>query len=88
MICDGCKGEVFRARWVADKWFCKRCDPGMDVNSNVPGSLFPFTTKNFDGHKTEVQSLRHLRKLEAQHGMHSVAFNTNSKNFDLPPRGR
>jgi len=89
MTCDGCKTEVYRARWVeADKWLCRRCDPGMDVSSNVPGALFPFTTTNFDGKKVEVQSLRHLRKLESKYGMQSVAFNTNSNNFDLPPRER
>lgn len=92
MICDFCKEEVHRARNVApDKWACKNCDPGTYGTVNITGSTFPFTTTNLtkDPNKpVVVQSLRHLRQLEAQHGVHSIAYNYNERNFDSPPRGR
>jgi hypothetical protein len=89
MICDGCKAEVTRARWITDEqWLCRQCDPGMEVSSNVSGAMFPYVTSNLNGEKIQVQSLRHLRKLESQFGMQNAAFNMDSHNFDAPPRGR
>jgi hypothetical protein len=90
MICDGCEREVFRAKQEQEskKWFCKDCYPVSRGVANVPGAVFPFTTTNISGQPIQVQSLRHLRKLEATYGVSSVAFNTDSHNFDCPPRGR
>ena len=88
-ICSGCKEEVTRARFIDGQgWFCiRKCAPKGKV---LPGSVFPFTTSNIGGGpgKIEVQSLRHLRRLEAQHGVQSVAFNQDQKNFEDAPRGR
>ena len=85
MICDSCGKEVTRARFLEEtkEWVCKPCDPGVEKVAMVSGGLFPFTTMNIAGHpqKIRVQSLRHLRKLEAQHGVQSVAFNQDSKNW-------
>jgi hypothetical protein len=89
MICDGCTEEVYRARLVGEKWLCKRCDPGPARDASVSGSMFPFTTTHMSQDPSKpvvVQSLRHLRKLERQHGVQSVAFNQNSNNFDPPRR--
>lgn len=91
MICEGCKEEVFRGRFNFElkQWLCKNCDPRDSQIANLPGSIFPFYTTNLGDRKTiKVQSLRHLRRLESQHGVQSVAFNVNSNNFDIPPRGR
>lgn len=83
-----CRREVTRARFVEGiGWLCLDCAPRVQVqHSNV----FPYTTfgiGNVPGN-VEVQSLRHLRKLEAQHGVQSVAFNQDEKNFQDAPRGR
>jgi hypothetical protein len=87
-ICAGCKEKVMRAKWVEGQgWFCLKCAPRGPIQ---PGSVFPFTTFGI-GDKPgniEVQSLRHLRKLEAQFGVNSVAFNQDEKNFGDAPRGR
>lgn len=93
MKCDGCKAEVTRARFVPalKEWLCRECDPGVEFVPNVPGSMFPYMTAHIgkDPNKPiKVQSLRHLRKLESQHGVHSVAFNQDSHNFDSPPRAK
>jgi hypothetical protein len=87
MICEGCSREIYRARFVTQlkKWLCGDCDPGVSIETNVSGSMFPFTTSNIGkdpNHPIEVQSLRHLRKLEAQHGVQSVAWNMNEKNLN------
>ena len=91
MICDGCKKEVYRARFLteAKEWVCKTCDPGVEKMQTVSGSMFPFVTMNLAGkpQKIKVQSLRHLRKLERQHGVQSVVFNMNEKNWGDAPRG-
>lgn len=90
MICAGCKEEVFRSKFHTDskKWFCNPCYPGEGKIATVPGAMFPYSTTNLTGKPVMVQSLRHLRKLEAQSGVHSVAFNQNSNHFDCPPRER
>jgi hypothetical protein len=92
MICDSCGKESLRSRFLVEekKWVCKGCDPGVGGTPNVSGSIFPFVTTHVAGkmQKIQVQSLRHLRKLEAQHGVQSVAFNVDSKNWGDAPRGR
>jgi hypothetical protein len=92
MTCDSCGREVFRARLLEEtkEWVCKECDPGGRGTPNIQGSVFPFTTMHIAGstQKVRVQSLRHLRQLEAKHGVQSVAFNVDSKNWGDAPRGR
>jgi len=91
MICDGCGKEVTRSKFSTEqnKWFCSYCYHPGPGTANVPGSMFPFTTMHIAGHPqpVQVQSLAHLRRLEAQHGVQSVAFNQDSNNWD-PPRGK
>jgi hypothetical protein len=88
-ICAGCKEEVTSARFVEGQgWFCiRKCAPKGKIQ---PGSVFPFTTSGI-GDKPgniEVKSMRHLRQLERQYGVQSVAFNVESKNWNDAPRGR
>jgi hypothetical protein len=81
---------VMRARWIPEVgWLCLKCAPPQ-ASPNVPGSIFPYMTFGVgnDVKPVQVQSLRHLRKLEAKHGVQSVAFNQNEKNFGDAPRGR
>lgn len=88
MICEECEKEVFRGHFDqgTKKWLCGDCCITPRGIDNVPGVVFPLTTMNINGEKVKVQSLRHLRKLEAKHGVHSVAFNTDSKNWSDPPQ--
>ena len=85
---EKCKREVTRAKWVEGiGWLCMDCAPRAQVQRT---NVFPFVTFGIDDKpgNVEVQSLRHLRKLEAQFGVQSVAFNQDSKNFEDVPRGR
>jgi hypothetical protein len=81
---------VMRARWVPEVgWLCLKCAPAQTLK-NVSGAMFPYMTFGIgDGPKqVQVQSLRHLRKLEAKFGVQSVAFNQNENNFQDAPRRR
>lgn len=87
-ICEECKEEVTRARWIEGKgWFCLRCAPQVKI---IASPVFPFTTSGILGKagEVEVKSMRHLRQLERENGIQSVAFNQDSPNWDCPPRGR
>ena len=65
------------------KVVCRQCDRGKAPV--LPGpSLFPFTTMNLadqPGVEIKVQSLRHLRELEARHGVQSHAFNVDQAHW-------
>src|SRR5438132_405940 len=90
-ICKGCNEEVYRARWVeSDGWYCLDCSQGPKLVANVPGNLFPYYSSNIGDHPypMKVKSLRHLRKLEAIHGVQSVAWNYDQRNWGNPPRGK
>lgn len=81
---------VMRARWVEGVgWLCLKCAPRMTL-PNIPGTLFPYVSFGISDSPggVKVKSLRHLRQLEAKHGVQSVAFNQDSPNWDIPPRGR
>lgn len=83
-----CKEEVTRARFVEGiGWLCMKCAPRYKVQfSNV----FPFKAFGIGSKPglVEVKSLRHLRQLERDNGVQSVAFNQDEKNFGDAPRGR
>lgn len=49
-------------------------------------TTFPFSTQNVNGEPITVNSLRHLRKLEREHGVQFHAYNVDEKNFGDPPR--
>lgn len=86
MVCTGCGEDTFKTAVLPGKGdFCKRCAP---VARHVPHAVFPFTSDHISskaGHPVEVNSLHHLRQLEKQYGVSSVAFNTDSANFNAPP---
>ena len=93
MICGGCGEKVTRARYIqqADKWVGKCCDPGSHADKRIPGSMFPFTTTNLGKDPSKpitVKSLSHLRRLERENGVQSVAFNMNESNWGRSPEGR
>jgi hypothetical protein len=89
-ICKGCEKEVMRSRWVEDVgWFCHQCVPEAKIISTTGKSRFPFTTMHLNHEKPEkitVKSLRHLRQLENQYGVQSVAFNIDEKNWHRPEK--
>jgi hypothetical protein len=70
--------------------YCDEC-----VHAVYPGQpgkdLWQFETFNIAGEANskpiQVQSLRHLRQLEKQHGVISVAANFSEKNWNEAPRG-
>jgi hypothetical protein len=83
------KGGKFHFR--SGKTYCDECVHTAYLGE--PGkNLWDFTTMNIGSHKmTEpihVKSLAHLRQLERQHGVVSVAANYDSSRWNEPPRGR
>jgi len=84
MVCNGCGHDTFKTTVLVGKGdFCKRCAP---VARHVPHNVFPLPLTNLVAGQTIVaNSLHHLRKLEKEHGVSSVAFNTDSANFNAPP---
>lgn len=73
--CDKCQQTGGRMRLVGEKWIHVTCIEGAAENRDTAKSTFPFETTHLNGEKVTVQSLHHLRKLEAQHGVHSGAYN-------------
>jgi hypothetical protein len=90
-ICCQCKKEVLHVRWTEepDKYVCMDCAPILELQKSVPGATFPFTTMHLNSEHPEaitVKSLRHLRKLENQYGVGSVAWNQDSSRWSEPPQ--
>lgn len=77
-------------RLMRSGWYCEDCAPGYSIAE--PGKdLWQFETSNIAGSagkSIKVQNLRHLRQLEQQHGVVSVAANYDTARWDQPPRGR
>lgn len=85
-VCKKCGRDFGRMRFNGEEWFCVgTCTSGIEMRDTAK-SVFPYTTMNIgrDPNKgpITVQSLRHLRQLENQHGVASAAFNMDSKNMD------
>ena len=80
-VCSRCGSTGGRFRLRGDGWVCV---PGCSVEGNRDSarSTFPFTTTNIDGSgkPLEVQNLRHLRYLEREYGVNSIAYNQNVSN--------
>ena len=80
-ICTGCEKETFRYRVIPGLGdFCKGCQKRLPVEATGDRtrikSTFPFTTTHIAGGvPIEVESMRHLRKLESEHGVRSVVYN-------------
>lgn len=86
-VCKQCGEETRRYRVVPGVGdFClKNCAPSDEKRMKL--TTFPFTTTNLGGHPGEsvtVNSLAHLRRLEAKNGVSSVAYNQNERNWDPP----
>jgi len=77
--CAACGQRGGRFVFRAGKYFhMSRCI--APAKNRVP-STFPFTTRNMgDGKPITVQSMRHLRQLEKQHGVSSEVYNYDSSN--------
>ena len=63
------------------KPICKVCDDPPVRHMNT----FPFVTSMFDGKPREVSSIYHLRRLEAEHGVKSAAYNMDERNIQEAP---
>jgi hypothetical protein len=71
--CAGCGKRVRHYFVIVGKGdFCSACAPVARYQGK---STFPFTTTNINGKSIEVQSLKHLRSLEKEHGVQSFAYN-------------
>lgn len=87
MTCAGCETEMFKAVVIPGKGdFCKDCAP---VARHIPHNLFPMVCDHISqkaGQPVTVNSLYHLRKLEKEHQVASVAFNRDEANWETPPQ--
>jgi hypothetical protein len=67
------------------KWMCEDCDNGGRMPEYHGDSLWDFKTMNLGADPNKgpihVKSMRHLSRLEQQHGASSVALNMDSKNW-------
>lgn len=75
-VCVRCKREVFSYQVIPGEGdVCFTCAKRGRGDRRL--TTFPFTTTHItgDGSPVEVQSLRHLRKLEAEYGVQSGAYN-------------
>jgi hypothetical protein len=83
--CVDCGHEGGRFVSKSRGWVCDHCDKSPRTMDTAK-STFPFTTMNLGSNPNmgpiTVNSMRHLRQLENQHGAHSVAYNNNSNNWD------
>ena len=73
--CVECGQECFRYQMVNGKEVCYPClKPGTIGDKKL--TTFPYTSTHItgDGQPIEVKSLRHLRKLEGQFGVHCDAY--------------
>lgn len=80
MVCPGCKKAVYKLRFLSEteEWLCSDCAPAeAKPRQNAKSHHFPFRSRNIreDGAEVEVKSLRHLRRLENQHGVASGPWN-------------
>jgi len=82
-VCAICHEKVGRFRYVGGGKYVHvpKCSGGDKVRDTAK-STFPFTTSNLSGEPVTVQSMRHLRKLENEHGVQSAAYNLDSSNFE------
>ena len=89
-ICVGCERETIRYHVLITKtgpiYLCHRCYKHPEFDRRL--TTFPFTTTHFDGHERTVNSMRHLRQLEREHGVAAVAYNADERNFRDAPQQR
>lgn len=81
-VCKACDQGGGRMRFVNGEYYhVPGCKTMSDERRDGARSTFPFTTTMLDGRETTVQSLGHLRRLEREHGVNSVAYNNNESNW-------
>lgn len=90
-VCSVCKKDTYRYRVAEDGSIrcLKTCVTASRMGRRL--STFPFTTTNLSdrpGEEVVVNNLSHLRRLEAQHGTQSWAYNMNNPEGDHRPRQR
>lgn len=73
--------------FFAGKPYCEEC-ANLHYTLNDCRNLWEFETTHLGGGKVQVKSLSHMRQLEKEHGVQSVAANWDSKNWDSPPQTR
>lgn len=77
--CSICNAETFRYAVVEGHNVCGRCPQTRRVAHNT----FPFVAEHLEG-KPVINSLYHLRQVERQHGVESVAYNMDSARHNQP----
>lgn len=87
-VCCECGGDGGELRFIGNdpmtkkaRYKCLKCRKG-DGNRDAAKSTFPFTAEHIvPGQSIEVQSIYHLRKLEAQYGIQSSAYNDEERHW-------
>jgi hypothetical protein len=87
MVCE-CGAVGVRFRMIANgQWKCVKCIEGPQTRDTAKNN-FAFSTMHLGQDPTkgpiEVQNMRHLSRLEREHGVVSVALNYDHKNQEPP----
>lgn len=69
-----------RYRLIGGKWYCHECGPEAVV-ANPGKNLWDFETTHFNGERTHVRSLNHLRQLEKKFGVSNHAANNYERSW-------
>jgi hypothetical protein len=89
--CINCGETGGTFRWTSKGYAHHKCSPRRGTR-DAAKNLFEFTTMNISSDPTagpvQVKSLAHIRKLEREHGVISVAANFDEKNWSDPPQQR
>ncbi len=80
--CARCNREIFRYRLIPGEGDVGYCC--LKSTGDRKLSTFPFTSRHItgDGRRVEVQSLRHLRRLETEFGVQSAAYNLSGEELE------
>lgn len=81
-------GGTFMFSMEDRKFYCSDCFYSGARLPNVAKSAFDFTTTTINGKTTHVQGIRHLERLEKEHGCSSVVLNCDRSNWGTPKRPR
>lgn len=83
------KGGEFIYSRERKRMECPDCFYGnVQVLPNNAKSAFDFVTTTINGKPTHVQGIRHLERLEKEHGCSSVVLNCDRSNWSTPKRPR
>jgi len=70
------------------EWLCSDCFYDGLRLPNTAKSAFEFETTAITGKPVQVRGIRHLEKLEKEHGCSSVVLNCDRSNWDHPKQPR